>query len=41
MHTARKDLAMQAFDRLGLTGRNSRLAPHQPPKAPASRPSFL
>jgi hypothetical protein len=26
MHTARKDLAMQAFDRLGLTGRNRRLA---------------
>ena len=26
MHTARKDLTMQAFDRLGLTGRNRRLA---------------
>jgi hypothetical protein len=26
MHTARKDLAIQAFDRLGLTGRNRRLA---------------
>jgi hypothetical protein len=26
MHTARKDLAMQVFDRLGLTSRNRRLA---------------